>query len=270
MSPPQEPAARPRLLVVDDEPVIVHVLRAAFEQAGFAVSDARDGAQAAQSLGTQSFDAAIIDKNLPGVDGVQLCALARERNAEMALFLMTAYATRESAAQLLEVGIEGYVEKPFDLEALTDRVQKALARKKKVADAARVVEAMRSKRAAIRLCQVVEPAEAHREAVVAALAALGIEARDTSAQGYAPDGSVDALVLSARLVDHALVDRLGEAREARPDLQVVVVSDRCSLDDDVAAIMVGARAMVELPLDPAALSQALAKAFGLARAAAQP
>ncbi|HEY3452880.1 MAG TPA: response regulator [Myxococcales bacterium] len=266
MCPSEEDALHPRLLVIDDEPVIAHVVRLAFEQAGFVVTDVGDGSQAAQLLQKESFDAAIIDKNLPGVDGVQLCALARERSRDMALVLMTAYATRESAAELLKVGVDDYVEKPFDLDDLTDRVQRILVRKRKVAHASRVVEAVRSRRGAIRRVQMVEPCEAHRQAVETALTDLGIEVH-CAGEGGVPDATFDALILSARLVDHALVDRLGAAREARPDFQVVVLSDRHSLDDDIAAIMVGACAVVALPSEPGPLREALANGLGLARPA---
>lgn len=266
MCPSQEvEAVRPTLLVVDDEAVIAHVVRQAFAQAGWSVTDAGDGTKAAELLQTGRFDAALVDKNLPGVDGVRLCAIARERSPGMGIVLMTAYATRESAAELLRVGIDDYVEKPFDLETLTDRVQRAVARRKKLTEAARAVEAVRARRATIRRVEMADPSEENRKAVEAALKGLGVEVHSSDTAGATAAGA-DALLLSARLVDAALADRVAAAREARPDLKVLVLADRRSLEDDIAAIRVGARALVTLPMPPEELAEALANGLGLAAA----
>ena len=131
-----------------------------------------------------------------------------------------------------------------------------------MAEATRAVQALRSGRRTARRAQLLVPGDEHRKAVAAALEGLGLEVREAG-PGAAWDAEADALVLSASLVDSALADRVAAAREARPQLQVLVVSDRRSLDDDIAALQVGARALVPLPLEPRALRESLAGGLGL-------
>lgn len=103
-----------RILVVDDEATLQMALTIAFEGAGDEVAVAASAEEAMERLRAGAFDAVLIDKNLPGKSGLDLVRWIRERNLTVALVVMTAYASAESATEALNLGIDRYLEKPFE------------------------------------------------------------------------------------------------------------------------------------------------------------
>lgn len=103
-----------RVLIVDDEEAIRLTLQAAFEEAGLEVGMAGSAEHAIELLTISAFDALIVDKNLPGKSGIDLIRWVRERNAGVPAVVMTGYASAESAKEALNLGIDSYLEKPFD------------------------------------------------------------------------------------------------------------------------------------------------------------
>ena len=102
-----------RVLVVDDEPTILILLGLAFEEAGLTLEAAASAEEATQLLETTAFDAVLVDKNLPGRNGIELVRWIRERNRTVPLVVMTGFASPESARDALNLGIDSYIEKPF-------------------------------------------------------------------------------------------------------------------------------------------------------------
>ena len=103
-----------RVLVVDDENTLQMALRFAFEGAGWEVVTAGSAEEAQTRLGENAVEAVLIDKNLPAKSGIDLVRWIRERNRTVVLVVMTAYANAQSATEALNIGIDRYLEKPFD------------------------------------------------------------------------------------------------------------------------------------------------------------
>lgn len=114
-----------KVLIADDDPISCRLLEAGLVKWGYEVSVARDGAQAWQTLGgPEAPRMAILDWNMPGLDGVQICRKVRERTAPYVyLILLTARDRLEDVVAGLEAGADEFLTKPFDPVELNARLR---------------------------------------------------------------------------------------------------------------------------------------------------
>ncbi len=115
----------PHLLIVDDELHVRESLSHWFIEDGYEVSTASGGKEALALLGRQHFDVVITDIRMPGMDGLELQKRIHEVDPEVAIILVTAYASVSTAVQALKEGAYDYLVKPFDPEELSRVVEKA-------------------------------------------------------------------------------------------------------------------------------------------------
>ena len=104
----------PRLLIVDDELHVRESLSAWFTEDGYDVVTAAGGKEALAVLGRQRFDVVITDIRMPGMDGIELQRHIHETEPEIAIILVTAYASVSTAVEALKEGAYDYLVKPFD------------------------------------------------------------------------------------------------------------------------------------------------------------
>jgi len=116
-----------RILMVDDEPQIRRVVRAALCAAGYAVADAGSGEDAIAKLRTETFDLLLLDGHLPGISGVQTCREIRMRSEGPVIILTGCDSARDTVAAL-DAGADDYVTKPFSMEVLLARIRARLRR----------------------------------------------------------------------------------------------------------------------------------------------
>ena len=116
-----------RILVVDDEPQIVRVLRGYLEQAGFAVFSAHDGAEALRVARQERPDLVILDLMLPGMDGLDVARSLR-KEGDIPIIMLTARVDETDRVVGLELGADDYVTKPFSLREVIARVRAVLRR----------------------------------------------------------------------------------------------------------------------------------------------
>lgn len=115
------------ILVVDDEPKIVRLARDYLEQSGFRVLPADDGPAALAAARHEKPDLIVLDLNLPGLDGLDVCrALRRESNVP--IIMLTARAEEMDRLIGLELGADDYIVKPFSPRELVARVRAVLRR----------------------------------------------------------------------------------------------------------------------------------------------
>jgi len=114
-----------RLLIVDDELHVRESLSRWFIEDGYDVVAASSGKEALAVLGETAVDVIITDIRMPGMDGLELQRRIREVNPNVAIVLITAYASVSTAVQALKEGAYDYVTKPFDPEELSRVVGKA-------------------------------------------------------------------------------------------------------------------------------------------------
>jgi two-component system, OmpR family, alkaline phosphatase synthesis response regulator PhoP len=115
------------ILVVDDEPRIVQVVRDYLELAGFTVLSAADGASALRTARTGRPDLVVLDLGLPGLDGLDVARSLR-RDGEVPIIMLTARTEESDKLVGLELGADDYVTKPFSPKELVARVRAVLRR----------------------------------------------------------------------------------------------------------------------------------------------
>lgn len=117
------------VLVVDDEPHIIKLVRANLESAGYRVVTAADGEQAISTARNEMPDLILLDIMLPRVDGYAVCQRIREFSA-VPVIMLTARSTEVDLVHGFEVGADDYLTKPFAVSELLMRVQAVLRRSK--------------------------------------------------------------------------------------------------------------------------------------------
>lgn len=116
------------ILIVDDEAAMRQLVHIYLAHAGFSVSEAKDGVSCMEKLSEGVYDMVILDIMMPGMDGVNVCRMIRERFPEMLVLMLTACDEVESRVKGLTAGADDYLSKPFDSRELVARVKSLLRR----------------------------------------------------------------------------------------------------------------------------------------------
>lgn len=116
-----------RILVVDDDPQIRRVMRTALTGEGFEIADARNGEDALERLREERFDLILLDVNMRGMDGMEVCRLIRS-SSEAAIIMLTVRNSEPDKIKALDAGADDYVTKPFSMPELLARIRAALRR----------------------------------------------------------------------------------------------------------------------------------------------
>jgi two-component system response regulator MprA len=119
----------PRVLVVDDDPQVVRLLRVNLELEGYDVVSASDGQQALDAVDADSPDLVVCDVMMPGMDGVEVVRRLRADNKTVPVVMLSAKAMRSDMRAGLDAGANEYVTKPFDPAELIEVVDRLLGRK---------------------------------------------------------------------------------------------------------------------------------------------
>jgi signal transduction histidine kinase len=120
-------ASPPRLLIVDDEQHMCDVCSRTLQRAGYDVLATNDPLIAIEALNNgQHFDLLLTDIKMPAMSGLDLARIAREKDPEIAIIIMTGYASLENLHQSVRRGVADFLAKPFELEQLRLAVDQAL------------------------------------------------------------------------------------------------------------------------------------------------
>jgi DNA-binding response OmpR family regulator len=121
---------RPLVLVADDDPDILSLVKLRLERSGYDVVSAGDGEQALETARTRTPDLALLDVMMPKLDGYEVTAQLRKEEAtrHLPVILLTARVQESDIARGIEAGADDYVKKPFSTHELRDRVQAVLGR----------------------------------------------------------------------------------------------------------------------------------------------
>ena len=120
-------AEKPVILVVDDEPQILRVMRASLPARGYEVVTAPDGEQALDEVRKQAPDLIILDLAMPGMGGLEACRRLREFSS-VPIIVLSAKGAESDKIAALDMGADDYVTKPFSLDELLARVRAVLRR----------------------------------------------------------------------------------------------------------------------------------------------
>ena len=116
------------VLVVDDEAALRRTIRASLATSGFSVEEAGTGADAIGAVHRRSFDLVLLDVNMPGMSGVEVCRQIRASAPRTGIVMVTVRDAEEDKVRALEAGADDYVTKPFRFRELIARLRAVLRR----------------------------------------------------------------------------------------------------------------------------------------------
>jgi len=117
-----------RILLVEDEKKIADSLKKGLSEHNYYVETAYDGNAGRRLFETNPFDLVILDINLPGMSGYDLCKKIRNRNPLIPVVMLTALSTTDDKIEGFDAGADDYIVKPFDFKELLVRIRALLKR----------------------------------------------------------------------------------------------------------------------------------------------
>jgi len=115
------------VLVVDDEPIVLQLFSRVLSEKGLRTRTASSAEEALKLLEEGGIACVLADKNMPGMDGIEMLRRVREAQPHCAFIVMTGYASTESAIEALRLGAVDYLQKPFeDLDVVAQRIEEAI------------------------------------------------------------------------------------------------------------------------------------------------
>lgn len=125
---------KPRVLLVDDDPVIVRLLQVNFRLEGFEIDTASTGGEALRRIAERLPDVVVLDVMMPGIDGWGVYEKIKQdpQARDVPVIFLSALAQDEHLQRGYALGVDGYVTKPFDPAHLVQVVRGVLARTRRV------------------------------------------------------------------------------------------------------------------------------------------
>jgi putative two-component system response regulator len=174
-----------RILIVDDEETIRLALRKFLRSRGYEVEIAGSGDQALQLLSKDSFALMLCDVRMPGMTGVQIVPLAREKDQDLAIIMLTAVNDAATATEVLSSGATDYLMKPVELADLQQAVDRALQKRLELIEMRRLDMLIREE-VALRTAELEQEKESLRLMSVSIAETLinAMEAKDVYLRGH--------------------------------------------------------------------------------------
>lgn len=117
-----------KILLVEDEPKIADALKLGLSENGYTVTNAYDGNIGHKLFHSEKFDLVILDINLPGMNGYDLCKAMRSQNAQVPIIMLTALSALTDKIEGYDAGADDYIVKPFEFKELLLKVRVLLRR----------------------------------------------------------------------------------------------------------------------------------------------
>ncbi|MCP3875968.1 MAG: response regulator [Desulfobacteraceae bacterium] len=118
-----------KVLLVDDEKEFLEIMSERMTARGMEVTTANSATKALSILEKKTFDAIVMDFQMPGMDGMEALKAIKNLKPELQIILLTGYATTEKTVEAMKVGATDFLEKPADLESLTQKIKEAKTEK---------------------------------------------------------------------------------------------------------------------------------------------
>jgi len=118
-----------KVLLVDDEVDFLETLSERMRVRDMDVTTSASPLDAIKKVQEKDYDAIIMDLKMPQMDGLQLLKVLKEKNPDLQIILLTGHATVAKGIEAMKLGATDFLEKPVDLEVLTEKIHKAQAKK---------------------------------------------------------------------------------------------------------------------------------------------
>lgn len=114
-----------KVLLVDDEEEFIELMSQRLETRGLKVVAATSGEKALALVDDQSFDVAVVDLAMPGIDGIETLKQIKEKRSDIEVIMLTGQATVQSGIDAMKHGAIDFLEKPVDLTVLLEKIWQA-------------------------------------------------------------------------------------------------------------------------------------------------
>jgi DNA-binding NtrC family response regulator len=118
-----------KVLLIDDEVEFLENLSERMRVRGMDVSTAQTTDNAINAIEEAEYDAIVLDLQMPGMNGIEMLKVIKERHPDMQVILLTGQATLEAGIEAMKLGAMDFMEKPADINSLTEKIKKAQAKK---------------------------------------------------------------------------------------------------------------------------------------------
>ena len=118
-----------KVLLVDDEKDFLEALGERMTNRGMNVSTTTSAKDAVKMVAEESYDAILLDLQMPEMDGIEALKAIKKINPDMQVILLTGHATVEKGIEAMKLGAMDLIEKPADIEAIAEKIKKARANK---------------------------------------------------------------------------------------------------------------------------------------------
>ncbi len=119
-----------KILVVDDEPGMREFLEIMLQKDNYIVETASDGSEAINKIESDLFDLAVVDVQMPVMNGIEVLKRVNEKSPETTVIMITAFASHETAIEAMKLGAYDYITKPFKIDEIKLVIKKALDKKR--------------------------------------------------------------------------------------------------------------------------------------------
>lgn len=119
-----------RIIVVDDEPGMREFLEIMLEKEGYTVETTADGRKAVEKIESKPFDLAIVDIQMPVMNGIEVLKRINEKKTDTTAIMITAFASHETAIEAMKLGAYDYITKPFKIDEIKLVIKKALEKRR--------------------------------------------------------------------------------------------------------------------------------------------
>jgi DNA-binding response OmpR family regulator len=247
---------RGRVLVVDDEPVVHTTLQLALEDSELEIEGVGSAEEAMEKFSPGAYDALILDKNLPGLSGIQLLRHIRERDRQVGCMIISGSASLASAAVAIELGVDAYLEKPFDVDVVAREIQNVVERARK----------RRRQRATTKgeLRMVIASPDAEQRTWIADhFAGTDVVEAATSAETLAQtEDFLPAVLIVDASIDGGALPLLRQLRRQLPQTVCMVACEPPTKTGMMELINAGAKVVLEKPLETAKFRQSVGRVLG--------
>jgi len=125
-----EQLQKKRILVVDDDNVTRRILTRALERSGYmtsSASNASEGEEIVNELGSRNFSCAVVDYRMPGKDGIEFLTWLKEQDETLSAIMLTAEGDKKLVAKILQEGAVDYLDKPVEIPEFRESIANALS-----------------------------------------------------------------------------------------------------------------------------------------------
>lgn len=138
------------ILVVDDEPIMQEILGDFLREEGYSIDIAGSGEEGIELAQKSSYDCAIVDLMMPGIDGIETMQKLREIDTSLPVIMVTAFASVESAVEAMKRGAFEYITKPFKNDEVLVVLQKAIRTRQLELEVPKLKEEVKTLRKALK------------------------------------------------------------------------------------------------------------------------